>query len=166
MSALTRVAARACSRGKGSIVATPEQVRRRGRWSLVIGASIAALVLAAVAIADNTIADGDGVTPVENRDMAVGNVDCGVAKNKIALIAISRNGNGNVLKNSTSATVSIVSVTGPGLSAVMGASNTISIPGNWDTSTNNTLTTAVSSTVTVNSPTAPPVRRLATVSVV
>ena len=134
-------------------MATPEQVRRRGRWSLVLGASIAALVLAAVALADNTIADGDGVTPVDNQNMAVGNVDCGVAKNKIALIAISRNGNGNVFKNSTSATVSIVSVTGAGLSAVMGASTTISIPSDWGALDNNTLTSAVSSTVTVDSST-------------
>jgi hypothetical protein len=137
-------------------VATPEQVRRRGRWPLVLGALIAALALAAVAFADNTVADGDGVAPVANNDMSVGNVDCGVATTKSALVAISRQGNyatSNVFQKGTTVTVSVLSVTGSGLSAAMGGTPTISIPGNWDTLSNGTLTAAVSSTVSVNSST-------------
>ena len=65
-------------------MATPEQVRRRGRWPLALGALIAALALAAVALADNTVADGDGVTPVDDNNMTVGNVSCGVPTQKTA----------------------------------------------------------------------------------
>lgn len=40
--------------------------------------------------ADVPVADGDGVTPVADNNMAVGAVDCGVAKTKSALIAVRR----------------------------------------------------------------------------
>ena len=120
---------------------------------------IGAIVVLAVggnALADNVEADGDGVAPVANNNMAVGSVNCGVATDKTALIAISRNGNyatSNVFQKGSTVTISIVSVTGSGLSASMGATTTIAIPSNWDNAVNNTLTTAVSSTVTVNSST-------------
>jgi hypothetical protein len=120
---------------------------------------IAALVLAAVGVADNTVADGDGVTPVADNNMAVGNVDCGVATIETSLIAISRNGNyatSNVFQKGSTVTVSVLSVTGAGLSAAMGGTTTISIPGTWDSATNNTLTAAVSSTVNVSSSTPGP----------
>ena len=137
-------------------MATPEQVRRRGRWSLILGAAIATLALAAVALADNTVADGDGVAPVSDNNMTVGNVDCGLAKNKTALIAISRNGRydtAQVFQKGSTVTVSVLSVTGAGLGAAMGAANTITIPADWDTTDNNVLTAPVSSTVTVTSST-------------
>ena len=126
------------------------------RWSLALGTLAAALVVGATAIADNVDADGDGVAPVASNDMSFGNVDCGVPTDKTALIAISRNGNyatSNVFLKGSTVTVSVVSVTGSGLSAVMNAPTTITIPSNWDTAPNNTLTASVSSKVTVNSST-------------
>jgi hypothetical protein len=139
-------------------VATPDKIRRRAGWLLTLGA-ITALALGGNALADNVEADGDGVAPVANNNMAVGNVDCGVATHDTALIVISRNGNyatANVFQKGSTVTVSVVSVTGAGLGAVIGVPNTISIPSNWDEVVNNTLTSAVSSTVTVNSSTPGP----------
>jgi hypothetical protein len=72
-------------------VATPDKIRRRARLLLTLGA-IAALAVGGNALADNVEADGDGVAPVANNNMAVGNVNCGVATNETARIAISRNG--------------------------------------------------------------------------
>jgi hypothetical protein len=137
-------------------VATPTQFRRRGRWSLILGAVLTTAALATVAYADTAVGDGDGVTPIANNDMAVGGVGCNVATNKTALIAISRNGaagSTNVFKDASTVTVSVLSVTGAGLSAVMGGTTTITLPSNWGTLANNTLSAAVSSTVTVNSST-------------
>jgi PKD domain len=150
--AATSCASPGDERGKGT-VATPDQIRRRGRWPLVLGALLAALALAAVAVADNTVADGDGVTPVADNNMSFGNVSCGVATNKTALVAISRQGNyatSNVFQKGSTVTVSVQSVTGAGLSAAMGTT-TINIPDSWDTASNGTLTAAVSSIVTVSS---------------
>ena len=41
--------------GTGELMATPDQIRRRGRWSLVFGTVVAALLFAAVAYADNLV---------------------------------------------------------------------------------------------------------------
>jgi PKD domain len=140
--------------------ATEKQVRRRGRISLLLVMTAVALSVVAAGLADNAISDGDGVTPVTNQNMAFGNVDCGVASNKTALVAISRNGSytpgTQVFAKSTNASVSVNSVTittGDGLSAAMSGSTTIAIPSNWDAATNNTLTSTVSSLVTVDSST-------------
>jgi hypothetical protein len=95
--------------------------------------------------------------------MAFGDVNCGAATDKPALIAIRRNGNytpgTQVFAKSTDASVGILSVTiatGDGLGAAMSGSATIAIPGNWDTAPNNTLTDNVSSLVTVDSSTPGP----------
>ena len=138
-------------------MATPKQVRTRGRLSLLLGAILATVLFAAVAYADNTISDGDGVVPFADNNMAVGNVACGVATNKTAPVLITRNGSGtNVFKDGSTATITVASVTGSGLSASMGASNTITLPSNWGSQPNNTLSSSVSSTVTVNSSTPGP----------
>jgi hypothetical protein len=119
-----------------------------------------ALVLAipAIALADNAVADGDGVTPLtDNPTMAFGNVGCNVASTNKALIAISRNGaagSTNVFANSSTVTVTASASGDPALSAAMDSPNTISIPSNWSTTPNNTLLGNVSSTVTVNDSTA------------
>ena len=110
------------------------------------------LAFAGVALADNTIADGDGLVPIADNNMAFGNVACGVASNKTALIAINRTGSGTqVFKNGSTPTITILSTTGAGLSAVVGSPNTITLPSNWDSLANNTRSAPVSSTVTINS---------------
>ena len=55
------------------------------------------------------------------------------------------------MKDGSTATISVQSVSGTGLSASMGATTTIILPSNWAALTNNTLSANVSSTVTVNS---------------
>lgn len=133
---------------------------RKSRLRLaVVVAAVAVGVVAALAggaFADNTIADGDGVTPITNQSMAVGNVDCGVATPKTALIAISRNGNSspgiNVFGDGATVTISVLSTTGD-LSASITGGNTITLPSDWGLKSNNTLSASVSSTVTVDSST-------------
>ena len=116
-----------------------------------------AMVLAvpAVALADNAVADGDGLEPVGNNDMAMGSVACGVASQKQAPIAVSRQGSAgstNVFKNGAKVTVAVQSVTGAGLSAQMGTTpSEITLPSDWGTKGNGTMSASVSSTVTVNS---------------
>jgi hypothetical protein len=115
------------------------------------------LAIPAIALADNAVADGDGVTPItDNPTMAFGNVGCNVASTNKALIAISRNGaagSTNVFKNSSTVTVTAAASGNAELSAAMDSPNTISIPSTWSTTANNTLFGNVSSTVTVNSST-------------
>lgn len=129
------------------------------RWpSLLVLLAVSGLMSAAIAVADNSVADGDGVAPVANNDMSAGNVTCGVAANRTAPVAITRNGSYSpgtqVFKKGTTATVSVLSTTGD-LTASVPASpdNQISIPSDWDTAANNTMTAAVASTVTVTSST-------------
>lgn len=116
--------------------------------------AILVLAVGGNALADNALADGDGVVPVDNNDMAFGNVNCGVPTSKNALVAISRQGavNNNVFNNGAVVTVTVTSVTGAGLSATS-PSSTITLPSNWQTIGNGVLSTAVLSQVTVNSST-------------
>src|SRR5829696_4983934 len=112
------------------------------------------LAIPAIALADNAIADGDGVTPLtDNPTMAFGNVGCNVASTNSALVAISRNGaagSTNVFANSSTVTVTAAATGNAALSAAMDSS-TITLPSNWSSLDNNTLSNNVSSTVTVNS---------------
>ena len=136
--------------------------RKKGfRWAAIAAAASAGIVFAIAggAFADNTVADGDGVAPVGDNDMAFGAVNCNQATQKSALIAIRRlgaAGSTNVFKDGSTVTISVQSVSGAGLSAVMGASTTITLPSDWATKSNGTLSDSVSSTVTVNSSTAGP----------
>ena len=69
-----------------------EEGSRRGRLGLVLGLALSALACAAVAYADNTISDGDGVTPITNQNMGFGAVSCATPTSKSALVAVTRNG--------------------------------------------------------------------------
>src|SRR5215213_282730 len=121
------------------------------------------LAIPAIALADNAVADGDGVTPLtDNPTMAFGNVGCNIAATNKALIAISRNGaasatnvNNNVFANGSTVTVTAAATGNAALSAAMDSS-TITLPSNWSSATNNTLSDSVLSTVTVNSSAAGP----------
>lgn len=119
------------------------------------------LAIPAIALADNAVADGDGVTPLtDNPTMAFGNVGCNVASTNSSIIAISRNGaasttqlNNNVFANGSTVTVTAAATGDAGLSAAMDSS-TITIPSGWNSLANNTLSDSVKSTVTVNDSTA------------
>jgi K319L-like, PKD domain len=114
--------------------------------------AVLTLAVGGNALADNVEADGDGVVPVGNNSMVFGNVNCGVATSRSAQIAITRLGNvnNNVFNNSAVVTIGVTTVTGAGLSADAPAS-TITLPSNWRSLANNSLSGAVSSLVTVNS---------------
>jgi len=130
----------------------------RSRISLLFMSFALMLALPAVAFADNTVADGDGLAPLADNNMAFGSVCSGVESSKSAPVFIKRNGdasttniNNNVFANSSTATVTITSVTGAGLSAQMGTPNTITLPSDWSEKANNTDSASVSSTVKLNS---------------
>src|SRR5829696_2263774 len=129
----------------------------RGKITLLFMTFGLLLAIPAIALADNAISDGDGPVPLADSNMAFGDVGCNVAANKTALIAINRTGSGQqVFKNSSTATVTVLSVTGAGLSANVGSSNTITLPSNWDSLGNNSKSDSVASTVTINSSAAGP----------
>jgi hypothetical protein len=107
----------------------------------------------AVAMADNLISDGDGVSPITDQDMALGTFCADQDKTATALIAINRNGaagSTNVFKDSSTVTVSVFSTTGTGITAAMGVGTTIAVPSNWGAQANNTKTGSLTATVTVN----------------
>ena len=120
------------------------------------------LAIPTVALADTTIADGDGLAPLADNNMAFGPVCSGVESSKSAPVFINRNGsastnvNNNVFANSSTATVTVTGVTGTGLSAQMGTPNTITLPSDWSDKANNTQSASVSSTVKLNSSVAGP----------
>ncbi len=111
-------------------------------------ALVLALLVSAVALADNLLTDGDGLTPVvDTPSLNLGNVCTGTTVTKDILHAISRQGTGaNVYANNAVVAVSITSVSGTGLSASGGGS--ITLPSNWTSRPNNTLSNTVSSSIT------------------
>jgi hypothetical protein len=124
--------------------------------ALVVTLCVIALAMAGLAIADNTFADGDGVTPVGNNDRALGSVTCGQEKVLTVPVAVSRNGSGtNVFKNSATVTVSVLSSVvnaekaDAAVTATVGSPNTIALPSNWGGLANNTMSDSVTSTVKI-----------------
>jgi hypothetical protein len=135
--------------------ATPRQPfgrTRKVRVSIVVITTILTVVTAGVALADNTQSDGDGVVPYADNDLSFGNICAGQAATRTVPIWIQRSGSGpNVFANGATVTVSVLSTTGTGLSAVMGSPSTITLPSNWADLANNTPSGTVSATVTLNS---------------
>jgi hypothetical protein len=125
---------------------------------LVVLVSIA-LVLPAAVLADDVIADADGMTPINNNvNIAFGNIPLGSSASQNVLLAIKRQGNENsqpttVFNNSASITVSVNSTSGTGSGAVFTSmtDSSIVLPANWVASTPNTLSIDTANcTVTVN----------------
>ena len=86
------------------------RTKLRSKISLLFMTCAVLLAIPAIALADNAIADGDGLAPIVDQDMAFGNVACGVESQKSALIAINRNGSAgstNVFKDGSTVTVSV-----------------------------------------------------------
>jgi hypothetical protein len=84
-------------------VATPTQIRRRGRWSLVLGSIVAAVAFAAVAYADAITNDLPGTVKV----MAL---NVGGPTGSTQLTVIPQNGDGKNGCNLTGSTALVVSV--------------------------------------------------------
>jgi hypothetical protein len=123
-----------------------------GPWRLLAAFAVLGLIaIPLLARADNTVADGDGVTPIGNNDMAFGNVCVGVSTAKTALVVVERLGavNPQTVANSAAVTISVQSVTGTGLSAVIVGSGVVILPATWTTIGNNVQSASVSSTVTL-----------------
>lgn len=109
------------------------------------------LLVSAVALADNLLTDGDGLTPVvDTPSLNLGNVCTGTTVTKTVLHAIVASGHPgvgtNVYANSAVVAVSITSFSGTGLSASGGGN--ITLPANWTSLPNNTLSGTVSSSIT------------------
>lgn len=123
---------------------------QKKRFSWIALAVILTLAVPWAAFADNTVPDGDGTTPIATNPLSLGTVCLGSTVNDTVLVAISRNGNyskSNVFIKDTTVTVTVLSVSGAGLSANMTAPGTILIPDNWDAADNNTMSPYVTSNV-------------------
>jgi large repetitive protein len=107
-----------------------------------------ALVAATFVLADNLLSDGDGLTPIAEQNLALGDICSDSTTIKPILHAISHNGTGNnVFANNAVVAVSINSMSGTGLSASGGGN--ITLPDNWTSTPNNTLSSSVSSSITI-----------------
>jgi hypothetical protein len=133
--------------------ATEKQVRRRGRYGLILGALVTAALFAAVAYADNTDADGDGTTQIGNNDLDFGTVCVGQESTATVLLGARRTGNypgPQVWANSATVTFSVFHSAGTGLSASMDVGATaVNLPSDWSTKTNNTVQGTARSTVSI-----------------
>jgi hypothetical protein len=115
-------------------------------------ALIMAMLFTSLALADNTVPDGDGMEPVVSQAMNFGTVCADSTTTQTSLVRVNRNGNAGtpqVFKDGSTVTVTVLSVSGAGLSAGMDASNTIALPSNWGTLANNSESDYVSSDVTL-----------------
>jgi hypothetical protein len=118
--------------------------------SLVMTASLSIPVFA-----DNLIVDGDALTPVSASTLNLGSVAPGAIKTGNVVLAISRQGEGNVFHSGKSIEVSFQSSNDNNLSASMSDSS-ITTPNTWtdNVTKNNTLTSDTAySTVTLSVPT-------------
>jgi hypothetical protein len=135
----------------------PNGVRRHRMSLLSMAVSFLLMLGMTGAFADNTLPDGDGVTPLSANALTLGTVCVDQAVNGSALIGITRQGNyatANVFKKGTTATVSVQSQT-TGLSSTVAPPNTISIPSNWDTAANGTVAGNVAADVTLTAGSTP-----------
>src|SRR5919112_2165915 len=101
--------------------------------------------------ADAVVSDGDVLTaPITDQDMSAGSVPCNSPTTKSANIALRHTGGtNNTFANGSTVTVTAQATGNAALSATMNSS-TITLPSNWETIANNTLSPSVSSTVTIN----------------
>jgi hypothetical protein len=109
----------------------------------------------APALADNTIADGDGMAPIANNDLSFGDVCAGATASRVVPIVVTRQGSGvNTFKNGASVAVTQQSLgtndpDGTLSTSPTTAIGTIVLPSDWETSPNNTQSSSVSVTVTL-----------------
>jgi hypothetical protein len=126
-------------------------MRSRRLKTVVAAAAAATLITANLALADNLVADGDGLAPVASSEMDFGDEVCvGEASSLTALLAVSRQGSygtPNVFAKGSEVVVSVVEASDH-VTAVM-ETHTITVPGDWDAASNNTMTDPVAATVSI-----------------
>jgi hypothetical protein len=114
-------------------------------------AVIASLVVPWTALADEIYADGDGITPVGQHNLAFGTVCQGDSVDGTVLLAISRNAkkanSGKVFADASTVLVTVDSKSGDGLGADDPAT-TVMLPLDWVL--NGTMSDATSSKVTLD----------------
>ena len=120
-------------------------IQKRTWLRLATVAAVALVLGPAAAWADNVIADGDGLVPVASNGLSFGTVCVGSTVTKPALIGIQRTGSPSspqVFANGAVVTVSVTSVSGTGISttpAAIGIVGTITLPANWSSQSNGTV---------------------------
>jgi len=115
-------------------MATPEQLRRRGRWTVVVAIVLAALSLGAViAYADQVIPDGDIVTSGDQSNKDLGTVAPGAVLTPKTSFTLSCNGTHHVdLGQSVSLTFTLAGSTVPSGGALSATNASIGpIPASW-----------------------------------
>ena len=137
--------------------------RVTGAFTTVALSALVALLSANVALADEAVVDGDGLTPISTNALAFGNVCANSTVTKDVLLAVTRSTSGapNTYKSSSTGSVSVGTVSGAGLSAVVpspappGNPSTITFPSNWSTSPIGTVSPSVTSRVSFVASAAP-----------
>jgi hypothetical protein len=127
--------------------------------------ALTGLVTAAIAFADTIVADSDGVSPIADSNMTFsGTLTCGedsITKNALVGIRRAGNGAGAVFKNGTAVTVDVekiepagspVTATFATIADPNATSDSVTLPGDWDTNTaqNDFATDKVTSNVKVH----------------
>ncbi|HVE98012.1 MAG TPA: HYR domain-containing protein [Mycobacteriales bacterium] len=118
------------------------------RTAAVVSAALAmALLTSSVAYpGDDLVTDGDGLTPVSASALTYGTVCRNATGSKTVAFALKHSGNGSIFANG--ATVSISMVSAPaGVTA--GSFGSITLPSNWTTLSNGTLSNATTGVVTI-----------------
>lgn len=141
------------------MLSRPFTLRRFG-GRILVPLCVACLAVTAVggaAVADNTVIDGDNATPVAANGLDLGTVCAGSSTQATVLVAASRNGSSNgtnTFSNGATLTAAVDQVTGSGLSAAVPSdANTITLPSDWTSLTNNTMSSPLSATLTLDAPT-------------
>jgi hypothetical protein len=128
-------------------------VQRTQRFVQLLAIALATLILSSgLAFADNLTADGDGLTPVGNNDMAFGDVCQGVSTTKPFLAVIVRSGSAgstNVYKDGSTVTIALSSSN----AALSFTGGTITLPSDWGAQANGSLSPTGSGSVTITTST-------------
>jgi len=107
--------------------------------------------LPSTAIADNIIADGDGVTPVSASSISLGTICVGTSITRPVALAIKRDGGAVNQQFANGASVAVSQTPAPSaadLTATQPSPSSITLPANWETIANNTLSSASFASVT------------------
>jgi hypothetical protein len=148
----------------GELMATPDQIRRRGRWSLVIGTIFAGLLFAVVAYADVIAPDADLVAVGNQTSRNLGTVAPGATLTPQVTFELQCAGNQHVDNGqSVSLTFNSGGSTVPAGGSLNATNATIGpVPASWPDDANGCGSPAPSpiqdngnSTVSITAPTAP-----------
>jgi hypothetical protein len=129
-------------------------------WRFVHRVLVVFVVLALLPLpvfADTVIPDGDGLVPVATNNVNFGTICAGTTTTKSVLLAVERqrvsgNPNGLTFANGSVVRFVVWTFNGTPFSPAATANTTITMPGNWVTISNGTLSGSASATVTIAAP--------------